>query len=130
MKSYLKEIDLEFSGNFVGFLCKFQFASPFFEKRLHYCTTIALQKSCDKPANRRAASDEKPTPDVVFITILLFSLSYTCPLHSYALAPYLFYAYRFSFNSVLSKLNQILIGLLLFSYYRKLYTCTYRGLVG
>ena len=40
-----------------------QFASDFFEKRLHYCTTIALQKSCDKPANRRAASDEKPTPD-------------------------------------------------------------------
>ena len=39
-----------------------QFASDFFEKRLHYCTTIALQKSCDKPANRRAASDEKPTP--------------------------------------------------------------------
>ena len=24
--------------------------------------TIALQKSCNKPANRRAASDEKPTP--------------------------------------------------------------------
>ena len=40
-----------------------QFASDFFEKRLHYCTTIALQKSCYKPANRRAASDEKPTPD-------------------------------------------------------------------
>ena len=80
MKSYLKEIAREFSGNFVGFLCKFpvnivyykirheaktaysQFASAFFEKRLHYCTTIALQKSCDKPTNRRAASDEKPTP--------------------------------------------------------------------
>ena len=29
-----------------------------FEKRLHYCTTIAHQKSCEKPANRRAASDE------------------------------------------------------------------------
>ena len=39
-----------------------EFASDFFEKRLHYCTTIALQISCDKPANRRAASDEKPTP--------------------------------------------------------------------
>ena len=40
----------------------YQFASDFFEKRLHYCTIIARQKSCDKPANRRAASDEKPTP--------------------------------------------------------------------
>ena len=39
-----------------------QFVSDFFEKRLHYCTIIAPQKSCDKPANRRAASDEKPTP--------------------------------------------------------------------
>ena len=40
-----------------------QFASDFFEKRLHYCMTIALQKSGDKHANRRAAIDEKPTPD-------------------------------------------------------------------
>ena len=47
-----------------------QFASDFFEKRLHCCITIALQKSCDKPANRRAASDEKPTP-VLLITAQL-----------------------------------------------------------
>ena len=39
-----------------------EFASDFFEKPLHYCTTIASQKSCEKPANRRVASDEKPTP--------------------------------------------------------------------
>ena len=49
-----------------------QFASDFFEKRLHYCTTIALQKSCDKPANRRAASDEKPTPDSYIPYALFF----------------------------------------------------------
>ena len=38
--------------------------SDLFEKRLHYCTTIAPHKSCEKPANRRAASDEKPTHDL------------------------------------------------------------------
>ena len=64
MKSFLKKIDREFSGNFVRFLCKFPVNSRaiFFEIRLHYCTTIAPQKSCEKPANRRATSDEKPTP--------------------------------------------------------------------
>ena len=40
-----------------------EFARDFVEKRRHYYTTIAPQKSCEKPANRRAASDEKPTPD-------------------------------------------------------------------
>ena len=45
-----------------------QFASDFFGKRFQYCTIIALQKSCDKPANRRAASDEKPTPDLKWNT--------------------------------------------------------------
>ena len=33
----------------------------FFEKGLHYPTTIAPQKSCGKPANRRGVSDEKST---------------------------------------------------------------------
>ena len=63
MKSFLKKIACEFSGNFVQFLCKFPVNSRaiFLEKRLHYCTTIAPQTSCEKPANRRAASDEKPT---------------------------------------------------------------------
>ena len=37
-----------------------EFASDFFEKRLHYCTTIAPPKSCKTPA-----SDEKPTPDLM-----------------------------------------------------------------
>ena len=39
-----------------------EFASDFLEKPFHYCTTIASQKSCEKPANRIAASGEKPTP--------------------------------------------------------------------
>ena len=39
-----------------------EFVSDFFEKRLPYFTTIAPQKSCEKPANPRAAFDEKPTP--------------------------------------------------------------------
>ena len=42
-----------------------EFASDFFEKRLHYCTTIAPQKSCEKAANRRAASHVKPTSDTL-----------------------------------------------------------------
>ena len=53
-----------------------QFASDFFEKRLHYCTIIARQKSCDKPANRRAASDEKPTPDHLGVPI--YSMNIIC----------------------------------------------------
>ena len=45
-----------------------EFASDFFfEKRLHYCTTKAPQKSCEKPANRRTASDEKPTAGVLAV---------------------------------------------------------------
>ena len=66
MNSFLRKIAREFSGNFVGCLCKFAVNSRAncFEKILHYCTTIALQKSCDKPANRRAASDEKLTPGI------------------------------------------------------------------
>ena len=72
MKSFLKKIAREFSGNFVRFLCKFSvnlraiiWKNEF--KRLNYCTTIAPQKSCEKPANRRAASDEKPTPGVLAV---------------------------------------------------------------
>ena len=62
----------------MGFLCKFPVNSRaiFFEKRLHYCTTIALQKSCDKPANRRAASDEKPIPGVTNKNIYIIIFSY------------------------------------------------------
>ena len=63
-----------------------QFASDFVEKRLHYCTTIALQKSCDKPANRRAASDEKPTPEIIrkFESVYkLPLLEYFCPESCY-----------------------------------------------
>ena len=52
-----------------------EFTSDFFEKQLHYCTTIAPHKSCEKPANRRAASDEKPTP-VIGSKIVYFSAKY------------------------------------------------------
>ena len=52
-----------------------EFTSYFFEKQLHYCTTIAPHKSCEKPANRRAASDEKPTP-VIGSKIVYFSAKY------------------------------------------------------
>ena len=69
MKSFLKIIAHVFASKFraifVQIFC--EFASDFFEKRLHYCATIASQKSCEKPANRRAASDDKPTPDVTII---------------------------------------------------------------
>ena len=52
------------------------FASDFFQKRLHYCTTIAPQKSCEKPAYCRVASDEKTTPEVqIYLTIILTRLS-------------------------------------------------------
>ena len=66
MKLFLKKIAREFTGNLHKNPPKFPENSRaiFFEKRLHYCTIIARQKSCDKPANRRAASDEKPTPGV------------------------------------------------------------------
>ena len=64
MKSFLKEIARESTGNLHKIRTKFLEISQaiFFEKRLPYCTTIAPQKSCEKTANRRAASDEKPTP--------------------------------------------------------------------
>ena len=75
-KSFLKKnrsrILRKFRGIFMQISC--QFASVFFEKRLHYCTTIALQKSCDKPANRRAVSDEKPTPGSVTMEMVIFDL--------------------------------------------------------
>ena len=46
MKSFLKKIARKFTGN----LHKIsgEFASDSFEKRLHYCTTITPQKSCEK----------------------------------------------------------------------------------
>ena len=64
MKSFLKRIAREFTGNLHKNRMKFPDNSRafFFEKRLHYCTIIASQKFCEKPANRRGASDEKPTP--------------------------------------------------------------------
>ena len=76
MKSFLKKIACEFSGNFVQFLCKFPVNSRaiFFEKRLHYCTTIAPQKSCERPANRRAASDEKPTHGIFLGNMSIYLL--------------------------------------------------------
>ena len=81
MKSFLKKIAREFSGDFVRVLCKFPVNSQaiFFEKRLNYCTTIAPQKSCEKSANRRAASDEKPIPGGgLFSTNLHCVLLYMC----------------------------------------------------
>ena len=39
-----------------------EFASNFLEKRVQ-----TTQKSCEKPANRRAASDEKPTQGVLAV---------------------------------------------------------------
>ena len=55
------------------------FRATVFEKRLHYCTTIEPQKYCEKPANRRAASDEKPTPDIkLFTTLLLVHGTISC----------------------------------------------------
>ena len=59
MKSFLKKIARELSGNLHKHPTKFPENSR--AKRLHYCTIIAPQKSCEKPVNRRAASDEKPT---------------------------------------------------------------------
>ena len=40
----------------------YEIAVRFFKKRFYYRAIIARQKSCEKLANRRAASDEKPTP--------------------------------------------------------------------
>ena len=67
MKSFLKKIARELTGNLHKNPTKFPENSRaiFFEKRLHYCTIMAPQESCEKLANRRAASDEKPTPGVL-----------------------------------------------------------------
>ena len=51
-----------------------------FSKLLHYRTTIAPQKSCEKPVNRRAASDEKPTPELNMITDEVSGLAEPCAL--------------------------------------------------
>ena len=72
-------VTVQFPWIFMQISCKF--ASDFFEKLLHYCTTIALQKSCDKPANRRVASDEKRTPGVymyVHCTRKVLKTAYFC----------------------------------------------------
>ena len=51
-----------FRAIFLRIFC--ESAVRFFKKRFYYRAIIARQKSCKKLANRRAASDEKPTPDV------------------------------------------------------------------
>ena len=50
-----------FRAIFLRIFC--EIAVRFFKKRFYYRAIIARQKSCEKLANRRAASDEKPTPD-------------------------------------------------------------------
>ena len=69
MKSFLKKITSKLTENLHKNPTKFPENSQaiFFEKRIHYCTIIAPQESCEKPANRRAASDEKPTPGSVSV---------------------------------------------------------------
>ena len=49
-----------FRAIFLRIFC--EIAVRFFKKRFYYRAIIARQKSCEKLANRRAASDEKPTP--------------------------------------------------------------------
>ena len=46
-----------------------EIAVRFFKKRFYYRAIIARQKSCEKLANRRAASDEKPTPELENIEV-------------------------------------------------------------
>ena len=50
-----------FRAIFLRIFC--EIAVRFFKKRFYYRAIIARQKSCEKLANRRAASDEKPTPE-------------------------------------------------------------------
>ena len=50
-----------FRAIFLQIFC--EIAVRFFKKCFYYRAIIARQKSCEKLANRRAASDEKPTPD-------------------------------------------------------------------
>ena len=66
MKSFLHKIAHEFSGSVVRFLCKFPVKSRafFFLETTSLFTTIAPHKSCEKPAKRRAASDDKTHPRV------------------------------------------------------------------
>ena len=52
-----------FRAIFLRIFC--EIAVRFFKKRFYYRAIIARQKSCEKLANRRAASDEKPTPVVL-----------------------------------------------------------------
>ena len=76
MKSFLIKIARKFTGNLHKNLTKFpeNSRSIFFEKRLHYGTTIAPPKSCEKPANRRAASDEKPTHAIFLGSMSIYLL--------------------------------------------------------
>ena len=66
MKSFLKEIAREFSGNFVGFLCKFPvYSRAIFWGNDFIIVRLSHFRNPANPANRRAASDEKPTPGVL-----------------------------------------------------------------
>ena len=60
MKSFLKKIDREFSGNFVRFLCKF----PVNSRAIFLGNDFIIIRLSHlrNPANRRATSDEKLTP--------------------------------------------------------------------
>ena len=55
-----------FRAIFLRIFC--EIAVRFFKKRFYYRAIIARQKSCEKLANRRAASDEKPTPGLIDMT--------------------------------------------------------------
>ena len=54
-----------FRAIFLRIFCEIEVR--FFTKRFYYRAIIARQKSCEKLANRRAASDEKPTPVCTFL---------------------------------------------------------------
>ena len=61
-----------FRAIFLRIFC--EIAVRFFKKCFYYRAIIAHQKSCEKLANRRTASDEKPTPGVALGTFTFFVL--------------------------------------------------------
>ena len=63
-----------FRAIFLRIFC--EIAVRFFKKRFYYRAIIAHQKSCEKLANRRAASDEKPTPGLGHNIAGYFNLLY------------------------------------------------------
>ena len=77
-KSFLKKIACDISGNFVRILCKFPVDSRAISFRNDFIIVQSPQKSCEKPAYCRVASDEKTTPEVtmqIYLTIILTRLS-------------------------------------------------------